>query len=58
MYLSRKLTEKSLPEIAAGFDKSHPTVLHSISVVEKKIEKSEDFRQELFDLERKLCGGN
>ena len=58
MYLSRKLTEKSLPEIAAGFDKSHPTVLHSISVVEKKIEKSEDFRQEIFDLERKLCGGN
>ncbi len=55
MYLSRKLTEKSLPEIAAGFEKSHPTVLHSISVVEKKIEKSEDFRQEISDLERKLC---
>ncbi len=58
MYLSRKLTEKSLPEIAAGFEKSHPTVLHSISVVEKKIEKSEDFRQEISDLERKLCATN
>ncbi len=54
MYLSRKMTEKSLPEIAAGFDKSHPTVLHSISVVEKKIENSEDFRQEIADLERKI----
>lgn len=54
MYLSRKLTEKSLPEIAAGFDKSHPTVLHSISVVEKRINSSEDFRQEIADLERKI----
>ena len=54
MYLSRKLTEKSLPEIAAGFDKSHPTVLHSISVVEKKISSSEDFRAEIADLERKI----
>jgi len=54
MYLSRKLTEKSLPEIAAGFDKSHPTVLHSISVVEKRISDSEDFRQEIADLERNI----
>ena len=54
MYLSRKMTEKSLPEIAAGFDKSHPTVIHSISVVEKRIEDSEDFRQEIADLERKI----
>lgn len=54
MYLSRKLTDKSLPEIAAGFDKSHPTVLHSISVVESKIQSSEEFRQEVADLERKI----
>ena len=56
MYLSRKLTDKSLPAIADGFNKSHPTVMHSIEVIEKKMAECEAFRQELSSLSQKLAG--
>ncbi len=55
MYLSRKLTDKSLPAIADGFNKSHPTVMHSIEVIEKKMAECETFRQELSALTQKLA---
>ena len=54
MYLSRKLTDKSLPAIADGFNKSHPTVLHAINAVEKKMDNSDEFRQTVATIERSL----
>lgn len=56
MYLTRRLTDKSLPAIADGFNKSHPTVIHSIEVIEKKMAECESFRQELSSLSQKLTG--
>lgn len=38
MYISRKFTTKSLPEIATSFDKTHATILHGVKTIEKRIE--------------------
>ena len=58
MYLSRELTGKSLPTIAAAFEKTHPTVLHSIRTIERKVKESDEFRQTIADISRKLSGDN
>jgi chromosomal replication initiator protein len=45
MYLSRKLTNMSLPEIGNAFGgKDHTTVLHSCRKVEQELEMSRDLR--------------
>ena len=54
MYLSRELTGKSLPVIATAFDKTHPTVIHSLRTIEKRAADSDEFRQILADISRKL----
>lgn len=54
MYLGREMTGKSLPAIAAAFEKTHPTVLHSIRTIEKKVSESEEFRQTIADIARKI----
>ena len=56
MFLSRELTGKSLPVIATAFDKTHPTVIHSLRTVEKKAAESDEFRQVLADISRRLTG--
>jgi chromosomal replication initiator protein len=43
MWLCRKLTAASLPEIGAEFNKHHTTVLHSIEKVEGKMTANKDF---------------
>jgi chromosomal replication initiator protein len=35
MYIARKYTTKSLPEIAKKFDKTHATILHGVKSIEK-----------------------
>lgn len=46
MYLSRKLTDKSLPEIGKFFGgKDHTTVIHSCKNVEKRMERDPDFHK-------------
>lgn len=37
MYITRELTEMSLPQIGVAFEKNHTTVLHSINKVEEDI---------------------
>ena len=54
MFLARQLTDKSLPAIAESFNKSHPTVLHSIDIIRSKMEKSEEFRQEVASIQHQL----
>jgi chromosomal replication initiator protein len=54
MYLSRKLTKSSFPEIAAKFNKDHSTVISSVRKVEKERETDEAVKKELVELEHKL----
>ncbi|MBP5300023.1 MAG: hypothetical protein J6Y80_01335, partial [Victivallales bacterium] len=53
-YLSRELTGKSLPAIALAFEKTHPTVLHSIRTIEKRLGKSPELQQTINDIARKI----
>lgn len=57
MYLARKLTSLSLPEIGGAFGgKDHTTVLHSCKKIEKELESSSTIKQSinelLFDLQQ------
>ncbi len=46
MYLCRKLTELSYPEIGRLFnDKHHSTVMHSVEKIERMLEDDADFRR-------------
>ncbi|QRN97480.1 chromosomal replication initiator protein DnaA [Archangium violaceum] len=56
MYLSRKLTKGSFPEIAARFNKDHSTVISAVRKVEKLRETDAGVKRELDELESKLVG--
>jgi chromosomal replication initiator protein len=56
MYLSRKLTKGSFPEIAARFNKDHSTVISAVRKVEKQRETDAAVKRELDELESKLTG--
>ncbi len=56
MYLSRKLTKGSFPEIAARFNKDHSTVISAVRKVEKLRETDAAVKRELNELESKLTG--
>ena len=56
MYLSRKLTKGSFPEIAARFGKDHSTVISAVRKVEKLRESDAGVKRELDELEAKLTG--
>jgi chromosomal replication initiator protein len=54
MYLSRKLTKCSFPEIAGKFNKDHSTVMSAMRKIENLRESDEVTRKELAELEMKL----
>ncbi|MDD5262824.1 MAG: chromosomal replication initiator protein DnaA [Methylacidiphilales bacterium] len=55
MYLSRKLTHKSLQEIGEAFGgRDHGTVLHACKKIEADIAKNNDLRQQIQFLSQKL----
>lgn len=55
MYLSRKLTNSSYPEIGDKFGgKDHTTVMHNVSKIEKNVEKDLDLKTHIQSLERHL----
>jgi chromosomal replication initiator protein len=48
MYLAKKLTSRSLPEIGRRFGgRDHSTVLHAVRKIEREIEKDENLRREI-----------
>jgi chromosomal replication initiator protein len=48
MYLTRKMTSKSLQEIGDAFGgRDHGTVLHACKTIDEKIETNEAFRQQV-----------
>ncbi|XXF78173.1 chromosomal replication initiator protein DnaA [Myxococcaceae bacterium GXIMD 01537] len=55
MYLSRRLTKSSFPEIAARFSKDHSTVISAVRKVERLRETDADLQRELGELEAKLA---
>jgi chromosomal replication initiator protein len=54
MYLSRKLTKSSFPEIASRFNKDHSTVISAVRKVEGLRESDAGLKRELAELEAKL----
>lgn len=54
MYLARKLTKSSFPEIAARFGKDHSTVISAVRKVESLRETDDSVKRELTELEAKL----
>jgi chromosomal replication initiator protein len=55
MYLSKKLTSRSLPEIGRRFGgRDHTTVLHAIRKIEKELTDNTQLKDELDDLKRLL----
>ena len=59
MYLSRKLTQKSLQEIGDAFGgRDHGTVLHAIKTVESKMQKDAQLQQTVHFLSQKLETGS
>jgi chromosomal replication initiator protein len=54
MYLARRLTKSSFPEIGQKFGKDHSTVISAVRKVEKQRESEPKVRKELEELEVKL----
>ncbi len=54
MYLARKLTNKSFPEIGAAFGKNHATVMNAMKKVPELCAKNESLRGSLEQIERQL----
>ena len=50
MYISRKFTQKSLPEIAPYFEKKHATILHGVKAIEKRLDVENDLRVTLEEI--------
>ena len=44
MYIARKFTMKSLPEIAKMFDKTHATIIHGVRNIEKRLDVESDLK--------------
>lgn len=56
MYLSRKLTKLSLPQIGAQFQRDHTTVLHATRVVEKLMATRQEVAEQVGEMETILTG--
>lgn len=44
MYIARKFTTKSLPEIAKLFEKTHATIIHGVKNIEKRLDVEHDLK--------------
>ena len=55
MYLSKKYTTKSLPEIGRRFSgRDHTTVIHAVKTIEKFIESDQDLKQNVDTIKRQF----
>ena len=50
MYIARKFTTKSLPEIAKLFDKTHATIIHGVRNIEKRLDVEADLKTTLEEI--------
>jgi chromosomal replication initiator protein len=54
MYLCRRMTRASLPDIASAFAKTHATVLHAYRTVDQRLTDDTDLRRNVFQISQKL----
>ena len=55
MYLSKKYTTKSLPEIGRRFlGRDHTTVIHAVKTIEKFIASDQDLKQNVDTIKRQF----
>jgi chromosomal replication initiator protein len=54
MYLCRKHTSASFPDIGSRFEKDHTTIMSACDKIEGNMKGDGDLRKQIFDLERKL----
>ncbi len=54
MFLCRKLTRSSLPEIANSFGKTHATVVHACKTIQDRLQVEPELRDSVRELTRKL----
>ena len=54
MYLCRRLTRASLPEIANAFGKTHATVLHACKTIHDRLDVEQNLRDTVRTIARKL----
>lgn len=55
MYLSRELTDFSLPKIGEEFGgRDHTTVIHAHEKIAKEVSSDSTFKQELENLEKEI----
>ncbi len=54
MYLCRRMTPFSLPEIAGAFNKTHATVMHACKSVDKKLASDSSLRQTIAQISHHL----
>lgn len=47
MYITRKFTNKSLPEIAQEFNKTHATIIHGVKTISKRLDVEQNLKEEL-----------
>ena len=58
MYLSKKLTTKSLPEIGRKFTgRDHTTVIHAIKKIEELMSKDRQFEYEVQSITDRIIKG-
>ena len=50
MYIARKFTTRSLPEIAKFFDKTHATIIHGVRNIEKRLDVEDDLKATLAEI--------
>ena len=50
MYISRKFTTRSLPEIAEQFEKSHATIIHGVKSITNRLDVDPDLKASLEEI--------
>ena len=54
MYISKKYTNRSLPEVAKMFDKTHATIIHGVKSITKRLDVEPELRQSLANIIEEL----
>jgi chromosomal replication initiator protein len=54
MYLCRRLTNASFPEIGTAFGKTHATVFHACRQIDKKMHRDKQLKQTIIKLSKNI----
>ncbi|MDA0989965.1 MAG: chromosomal replication initiator protein DnaA [Verrucomicrobia bacterium] len=54
MYLCRRMTDSSFPDIAAAFSKTHATILHAYKTVDNRLDVDPDLKRRVTQISQKL----